>query len=74
VLKVDHEGGCHSNPTNKSSLPAATGPPDKCTLQYAKALMTAMDLSGQKEPVEDEEVRQEGVRSLLVAGGITYHS
>jgi hypothetical protein len=56
VLKSNHEGGCRNDPAKKSSPPATAGTPDKRTLQYAKALMTAMDLSGEQEAIEDEEV------------------
>jgi hypothetical protein len=58
VLKGNHANGCDNDPQNKDTSAAAgkppTGkPPDKRTLQYAKALMVAMESAEEGDEEQD---------------------
>jgi hypothetical protein len=59
VLKVNHVDGCRNDSVHKAApadvKPAARQGSDKCTLQYAKAFMHAMEESGEQGKGEETD-------------------
>ena len=60
MLKDKHAGGCTLDPKyKKQDGPPASSAADKRVLQYARAMMTAMDLGaddGDNDATEDENL------------------